>query len=56
MNIFIHDCETESALVRSLMCCLEGCERESFSDLKEQQNMQTKILLQQLLISERKAA
>lgn len=39
---FICDCETESALVWSPMCCLEGCERESFSDLKEQQNIQTK--------------
>lgn len=39
---FIHDCETESALVWSPMCCLEGCERKSFSDLKEQQNIQTK--------------
>lgn len=39
---FIHDCEPESALVWSLMCCLEGCEKESFSDLKEKQNIQTK--------------
>lgn len=54
MNIFIHDCETESALVWSPMCCLEGCEKESFSDLKKHQNIQA-ILLQQLFISERKA-
>lgn len=38
----IHDYETESALVWFPMCCLEGCERESFSDLKEPQNIQTK--------------
>lgn len=41
----IHDCEIESALVWSPMCCLEGCERENFSDLRKQQNIQTKNVI-----------
>lgn len=35
--VLMHDYETESALVQSPMCCLEGC--ESFSDVREQHNI-----------------